>query len=235
MALARALRIKAMAVIDVKDIISEGGVEQALEKKRAEALSHKNDTGSYPEWWEEHITVGKTRGAPRKFSCPDEYFSKGYEYFERCAERHVYPTISGLVIHMGFTNRSTMYGHVRRNPEFRDAHATLMTMLQSPLERSLHEPGGQQGKIFLLKNIPEGMAVDDPVDKPMHFPWQDKRQTELTGADGTPIEVSRKMSPEEGYFAMLNGGRLAPKEDESLDDAETIIEGEAVNEGSTDG
>lgn len=204
-----------MSVLRAEDIVKhQGDVESALQEKKEKAAKHLAETGSLPEWWEVHICVGKTRGVPPKWPNADAFYSQGWEYFEKCAMRNTPPTIAGLVLHLGFTNRSTMEAHVRRHPDFREAHSTFMTVIESALESAIHEPKGQAGKMFLLKNIPQGLAPDDPVNKPMEYAWKDKATTELTGANGGPLEISRKIKPEEGYLQMLEGGTLEPKEKE---------------------
>ena len=204
-----------MAVIQAEDIVKcEGDVKRALEAKRDAARETFKQTGSYPDWWEVTIHVGKTRGVPLKFVDGDELFSKGYEYFEKCVEKEIRPTKSGLILYLGFVNNGQLEYHMRKHPELREAHAMLMTMLKNTLEISLDKPGGQMGKIFLLKNIPDGFLPTDPVNAPTTYEFQDRKITELTGLNGAPIEVSRKMSPEEGYLKMLEGGRLADDADE---------------------
>lgn len=203
-----------MSVLNADDIVKcSGDIVQALNKKKKEAAQHMDETGSLPPWWEVGICVGKTRGVPPKFSGPEEFFSKGYEYFAECAAQNIQPTKAGLTLHMGFTTFPTFQAHVRRHPEMRDAHGTFMTLLKLPVEMEMTKPGGQQGKAFVLKNIPDGWSSTDPVDAPVTYEWQDRKITELTGPGGAALEISRKMSPEEGYLAMLEGGRLADEEE----------------------
>lgn len=213
-----------MSVLRPEDIVAHSGnVEAALKEKREIAAQQLKETGSFPEWWEVDIHVGKGT-KPRKYSSVDEYFSKGYDYFIRCHEEGKPPTRSGLLLWLGFTTFSGMINHVRRNPEFREAQGTLMLMLQKPLEEMLQtESGGQQGKKFILQNIPDGFDATDAANAPMKYEWKEKVQTELTGANGGPIEVSRKIDPEEGYLAMLEGGKLKA-EGEDEEDSEGVTE-----------
>src|SRR5690606_40009551 len=102
-----------------------------------------------------------------EFRSVDEYLSRGYEYLEECAKRDVYPTKAGMILHLGFPSEPCWYGHARRNPQYRDAMSTLLLWLRVAYEHIVHEPGGQAGKMFVLKNIPDGLSVEDPSDKKM--------------------------------------------------------------------
>ncbi len=204
-----------MAIINPEDILkNDGDIAKVLKEKRVEAAIHLEKTGSLPQWWELGVSLAGKKGPPPKFTSPDEYFSLGYEYFEMCAKADVMPTRAGLILHLGFSNTSSFHAYARRNIEFRYNHSRLLTMLQLPYEQTLTESGGQTGKIFALKNLPDGFSAEDPVDKKLEFPWKDKQQTEITGADEGPIIVKRDMDPEEAYMRMLEGGTLATEEEE---------------------
>lgn len=212
-----------MGIIRAEDIVKhDGDVKAALDEKRDDAARHLEATGGFPDWWELGITLGNARykskrGPAPKFADPDAMYSQGYEYFMKCAERDVLPTRTGLVLALGFPAMNQLYAYARRNIEFRDVVAILLEMLKLPLEMEIAKPGGQAGKMFLLKNIPEGLSPEDDANTPMRYGWHDKHQTELTGASGGPVLIDRKMSPEEAYLKMLEGGRLAPREDEDED------------------
>lgn len=196
-------------VINPSDILRHGGdVEAALAEKREQAIEELEATGSLPPWWDHGVSLGRKKGAPSKFKCVDEYFSLGFEYFEDCAKLGQIPTKGGLILKLGFANLAYAINHMRRNPEYREAFATLMHMLTIPLEQELLSPAGQAGKMFLIKNIPEGLLPEDPSNAPMRYSWKDRQTQEITGADGGPLVVSREMPPEEAYRAMLEGGTL---------------------------
>lgn len=217
-----------MSVLREEDIVNHSGdVYAALEAKKVIAAKSLKETGSLPSWWENMICVGKTRGVPPKFPSADAYFSQGWEYFEGQAEKDERPTITGLQLHLGFTTRATMEAHVRRHPDFRGPHGIFMSVLQMALEETIDAPGGQAGKIFLIKNIPDGLAPDDTVNVKMSYSWQDKKLTELTGAGGGPLEIRRDLKPEDAYMQMLDGGVLE-KQSES-DDNDPGVTGESRN------
>lgn len=207
-----------MGIINEADMVSGKNIAEVLQEKRLEALSHLDKTGSLPDWWELGIKLSLPK-ATQKFVSPEEYFEHGMAYFQRIAEQAAEqndpakrPTLSGLVLWMGFTCKSGFEAHVRRNPEFRDAHAIFMTLLGSPLEESLGRTGvNTAGISFLLKNLPEGFLPTDDINTPSRHNWKDRRQTELTGHEGGPLVVQQEgLSPEDIYMQMLqHGARLA--------------------------
>jgi hypothetical protein len=206
-----------MGIITEKDIVDGKGVDQVLKEKREKARAFLEETGRLPDYWELGIRVNEHL-APQRYDSPQQYFNHGMDYFKFCVEREdQFPTLSGLVLWMGYSSKSAFEAHARRNPDFRDAHATLMTLVALPLEQALTLTGvNTSGVLFRLKNVPEGMLPTDDMASPMRYSWKDRKSTELTGADGAPILVQEnKASPEETYLAMLRAGaRLAPEEEE---------------------
>lgn len=209
-----------MAIICDKDMVEGVSISDILQEKRKEAADHLDRTGSLPDWWELGIRLSVPK-ATQKFASPEEYFTHGMAYFQRVAEQSVAnedpalrPTLSGLILWMGFTCRSGFEMHVRRNPEFRNAHATFMTLLNAPLEGALSRPGvNTAGISFLLKNLPEGFLPTDDINVSARHNWKDRRQTEITGEGGGPLVVqTSERTPEEVYMDMLKrGARLQEK------------------------
>lgn len=204
-----------MAAISSDDILKHGTVEKALAHSRVEARQHLEETGSLPEWWDLGVSLGSSKGPPRKYATAEQYLSKGMEYLERCALRDVHPTKAGMILWLGFTNNSQWHDYPRRNPEFREAHGILLQYLQHVMELGLQTPAGQAGKMFILKNLPDGLSPEDPADKKLEYSWRDKQTTELTGEDGGPIRISRDEDPEKAYLRMLRGGVLEDEEEEA--------------------
>lgn len=207
-----------MGIICEDDIVSGLSVERILHDKRVKALKHLDETGSLPSWWELGIRV-QLKQACTKFNSPEEYFEHGRSFFETWAESGLegFPTMEGLVLWMGFSSRQSLEAHARRNPEYRDAHATLMTMLRMPLEHALSLSGtNTTGLLFRLKNVPDGWLPTDDRNASPRYSWKDRRATELTGAEGGPLLVQEnKANPEETYLRMLEAGARLETEAET--------------------
>ena len=196
-------------VLGLKDVVAhDGDVGAALREKQRQAVEEYERTGSLPEWWDLRVPLKKA-GRPPKFSCPEEFLSKGLGYLEQCLEEERLPTTRGLALWMGFHTWSAFNDYARRNVEFRIPHGQLLLAIQALIERMLAEgKGNPAGRKFLLTNIPDGFELDDATDAKLRFSWKEKQQTELVGEDGGPIRVSRDVPPEEGYLRMLEGGKL---------------------------
>jgi hypothetical protein len=211
-------RQKRPGVLSLEDVTKhDGDVVAAMKEKRELARKMLAEKGSLPEWWDWDVILDTGIGRPRKFRNPEEFLSKGLEYFERCFEREERPTSRGLCLWMGFYSWGKLTYFARKNPEFRPAHATLLTILQSVGEKGLVSGKGTAAWKFWLSNLPEGFDVTDSTDAPLRYEWKEKQQTELTGLDGGPISVKREIPPEEAYLQMLEGGKLEePKESDPV-------------------
>ena len=80
-------------------------------------------------------------------------------------------TISGLVLHCGFSDRASFYDYEKKK-EFAHTIKRARTFIEQYLEASAHS-GNPAGPIFLLKN----------------FGWSDKQEVEITGAIKSVREV----------------------------------------------
>lgn len=218
-------------LISPEDIVDEIDLKDLVDAKRAKAQDSLLRTGSLPSWWELGMKVDVSR-ARKKFDSPDHFFQKGLGYFKGLAEYaaanekpNEKPTLGGLCLEMGFTSRRDLEYFVRQRPEYREAHATLMTMLQMPLERALSQGASAPGLVFLLKNIPEGWLPTDPVDAPVTYTWKDKATQEVE-VRGEILVTENTEKPEETYLAMLKAGaRLGARrvfQGEEAEDAELV-------------
>jgi hypothetical protein len=118
-------------------------------------------------------------GRPPLYNSPKELQTAIDEYFKTEAyvdlglvknkkgkstrvQRYV-PTITGLVVFLGFSSRDTFYEYEKK-PEFTDTIKKARTRIEQAYERLLHG-ANCTGAIFALKN----------------FGWQDKTEHELSG------------------------------------------------------
>ena len=202
---------------------ADDDVETALRDKRAKGQAHLLETGSLPQDWPLGISVFEDRKTSKKFESVDAYMEKAKVYFVEMAETGRIPTLSGLTLHMGFSQPSTHNNYARKNVQFRDAHATLMTMLQLPLEYALALQGvNTKGIEFRLKNIPEGWEATEPVNAPTRYAWKDRRQAEMVGLDGAALGVSTvDRTPEDVYKEMMQQGRRLEEPDETVESTES--------------
>jgi hypothetical protein len=109
------------------------------------------------------------------------------------------PTITGLVLFLGFSSIASMYDYSQRGEEFSAVIAYARTRIGQWHEEGLSTNSTTTGHIFALKNI-----LSD------HF--QDKSQQEHTGANGGPIQtITRRVvdvgiAPSGGSARRLAGG-----------------------------
>jgi len=127
--------------------------------------------------------IGNDGGRPPLYSNPKEMESKINEYFDQFKlfkpeiEKDTtiaYPTITGLVIHLGFVDRVSFYDCLKR-PEFSYILKKARTKIEFVYENKLH---GQQptGSIFALKNMG----------------WDDKKKIEHDTPQDSVIELTIK-------------------------------------------
>lgn len=206
---------------------ADNDVEQAMKDKRANGRAHLEETGSLPQNWPLGIAVFDNKKTQKKFKSVDAYMEQAKAYFVEMAETGQIPTLSGLTLHMGFSQPSAHGNYVRKNVIFRDAHATLMTMLQLPLEYALALQGvNTKGIEFRLKNIPEGWEATEPVNAPTRYAWKDRRQAEMVGLDGAALGVSTiDRKPEDVYRDMMQQGRRLEEPGESGESGEASTDG----------
>lgn len=140
--------------------------------------------------------IGNKGGRPPKFKTPQALAKKCDEYFvyiegekeqyyvmeeneetgemervlkERWLRFPEHPTVTGLALYLGFSNRLSLYDY-KEHDEFSDIIKRATTRIEHNYEKSLFS-NTPAGSIFALKNMG----------------WQDKTQQEITGKDGAPI------------------------------------------------
>jgi len=205
------------AILSEEDLdMFDGNVEEAVRHKRNEAINQYKETGHYPEDWDVGIYIMSDRaGRTLKYETAEAYLEKGYDFFKEAYRRAkeegipYLPSYARLALWMGFPSQYQMTAHARRTIQFRSAHSTLMTLLQIPLEDALGLTGqNTTGVLFRLKNIPEGWEETEASDAPLRFPWKDRKQNEVVGADGSALLVPQKdRAPEDTYQEMMQQGR----------------------------
>ena len=212
-----------MAILSADDIVEHSGdVEAAIKAKRVDARKHYEETGSFPEGWEIYAKIFDGRGRPPKYETADEYFLKGQEYFQKRVSEGRNFTVTGLALWMGFASPTAMRQHAIARHEVRDYRAFFLGVIRDAVEETVTDPGGQPGKMFIMKNIPDGLLATDDASYREVSIWADKQVTELTGLNGGPLVIDRNLSPEDAYLMMLDGGTL---EDEKIsEDAVDEIE-----------
>jgi hypothetical protein len=97
------------------------------------------------------------------------------------------PTISGLALFLGFSNRTSLYEY-EKEPEFSDTIKRARTRCEEFVES-----GGMSG------DVPAPMAIFALKN----YGWSDKQELEHTGKDGGPVQVdyrskiSEKLIPDD--------------------------------------
>ena len=86
-------------------------------------------------------------GRPRMFETPEDMQKAIDAYFAENPER---PTISGMAVHLGFCDRSSLYEYAER-PEFTHTVKLAVSRIEAKHEENIYTTGAA-GSIFWLKN-----------------------------------------------------------------------------------
>lgn len=108
-------------------------------------------------------------GRPAHYTNPGDLEAAIQEYF---ADDTVKPTITGLAYHLGFESRQSLYDYENKG-EFSYMIKRARLKVEMGYETDLRG-NNAAGPIFALKNMG----------------WKDNARTELTGADGGPVEMA---------------------------------------------
>lgn len=111
-------------------------------------------------------------GRPRIYENPEELDKMCEDYFSD--EGMIKPTITGLSLHLGFADKTTLYDY-RDRPEFSHSIKKALTKIEKYHEEALSE-NNVAGRIFALKNMG----------------WKDKTETEHSGPGGSAIQTESK-------------------------------------------
>jgi len=109
-------------------------------------------------------------GRPPKFSSPEQLEQAVNDYFSD-ESNHPF-TITGVALWLGFVDRQSLYDYQERE-EYSCIIKELRTRVENGYEKRLFE-NNPTGSIFALKNMG----------------WKDKTETELTGKDGGPLQIT---------------------------------------------
>ncbi len=112
------------------------------------------------------------RGAPPKYSTPEEMQPFIDEYFDECAAADRKTTLPGLIYHLGFADRQSIYDY-----EKRPAFSCIIKRARMKLEEG-HVNYGRAMDIFVLKN---------------HYGYVDKQEVSQTNIDLSDEELNRKI------------------------------------------
>lgn len=144
-------------------------------------------------------------GRPPLFNTPDEladaineYFNKGVKLRKvvlgppnnRYTDELPVPTITGLVIYLGFESRQSFYDYEDK-PDFSYTIKRARLFIENEYEEQL-QVGNVTGAIFALKN----------------FGWRDKVEHDISNPDGT-LNPLHGISTDElrDYIATLKKGK----------------------------
>ena len=116
-------------------------------------------------------------GRPRIYNSVAKLDKDCEAFFDLCAENGERPTISGLALHLGFADKTTLYEY-RDRPEFSYPIKKSLLLIEKFLELKL-ENQSVAGIIFALKNMG----------------WKDKVETGFTDKDGNDVKPMVQLVP----------------------------------------
>ena len=108
-------------------------------------------------------------GRPAHYTNPGDLEAAIQEYF---ADQTTKPTITGLAYPLGFESRQSLYDYEQRG-EFSYMIKRARLKVEMGYENDLRG-NNAAGPIFALKNMG----------------WKDNQRSEITGADGGPVEMA---------------------------------------------
>ena len=135
-------------IIKKDDTGFPGIIQQSKKIECTVFSSHKKGRNSKGQFaLGNRLAVGK--GRPRKYKDPQQLAERADDYFNTLGDR--YPTTSGLALHLGFADRSSLTQY-KRKEEFRDSIKRALLIIEASYEERLYEPNCK-GAIFALKNF----------------------------------------------------------------------------------
>jgi hypothetical protein len=108
-------------------------------------------------------------GRPPIYTRSEDLEAKIEEYKHNCKLTDETPTLTGMILHIGFNSKDTFYEYGKKE-EFSESIKKARLWIESLYERDLREKG-HSGTIFGLKNMG----------------WKDKIETEHSGSIGVNI------------------------------------------------
>jgi len=138
-------------------------------------------------WWPYYDPDrdGYHYGKPRKIKSPEEFDALVDDYFRHCKKLNLRPTMTGLVLHLGFASQQSLTDYTKRyGGMYADSIKRARNMVKLAYEHHLiREQGSVQGVIFALRSF--GRHDEDGPD------FEDVQRTELTGKDGKPVAIAQ--------------------------------------------
>jgi len=96
---------------------------------------------------------GTKTGRPPLFATPEAMSAKVNEYFAHCDENKQPPTITGLSLFCGFSDRRSFYDYESDKPSFSHVTRASRTVIAHFHEIIVATSDKPQGSIFMLKNF----------------------------------------------------------------------------------
>lgn len=129
-------------------------------------------------------------GKPRRYF-PDELLEKFEEYCRDCKEKGKLINITGFALYAKI-HRDTVY-HYFNDERYFDAKETIETRIE---DEAIQMGLGKRNPAFMIFYLKNKCG------------WRDKRETELAGPGGGPIQTQNKLSDEdlEAKIKRLLGG-----------------------------
>ena len=112
-------------------------------------------------------------GRPPYYETPEEMDFAIDEYWEYIDENKYPPTITGLILYLGFSDREALANYEKK-PEFSDIVKRARLKVENGYEMRLSE-NAPTGAIFALKNMG----------------WKDKTEQEISGSLNTGVDLSK--------------------------------------------
>ena len=138
----------------------------------------------------------------------EQLSDRATDYFMRCADCKVMPSLTGLTLALGLSSVTSIHGLGIRKPEMRWALSRCLTAISY-----YYEMGMALGEIksavstFMLKHL-NTFDADDPEGTPATVFWSDKQVVDIQINANVNHKVE-KISPEEAYARLVKGEEIS--------------------------
>jgi hypothetical protein len=135
---------------------------------------------------------------------PDDFISRANDYFAKCLDEEIRPTITGFALAVGLPGPTSLIRLGQRIPELRHAISRCMTAVAHNYEAMIGH-GNAAGPMFMLKNIPD-FDPEEPVGSPGVQFFNERKEVLLTAevyGAATDADEYAAADPLEAYLAVI--------------------------------
>ena len=138
----------------------------------------------------------------------DDIVKRANDYFTRCDDNEIMPTLTGLTLSLGLPSVSSIHRIGVRRPETRYSLGRCLTAIAHFYEKGMADGSIKSAAaVFMLKHL-NAFDDEDPAGTgPAKF-WSDKQEVEVH-VDGYVEHKAEDLTPEEAYLRLVSGQKVS--------------------------